>query len=369
MKIGITGAYGFLGANVVSQCLRQNHEVVAFSSKTAVHPLFDNSQVEVRTLDILDAHSVRNACRGLDAVIHLAGAVDFLASRRRRVWDINVLGSANLYDAVLSLGISKLVDTSSITALGPSPDGRLMDEASGNPYQKLNPILFADAKEALAAVDSSMRGDYGFLTRSRLMYFDSKLAATELSRRYAQHRGLPVIRIFPGTAVGPGDLHYSISQLVDSVWQGKLGMTYPGGTAFMDSRDFARGVVLALDRGTPGDEYILAGKPEDNLSYVDFMTLIASTARSGGSLAAKKRPPVVLPAIVARPASRLLEKLAPGLGLTYGMSLSACIHHRFSSAKAMRELGYSPDTALTDSINACREFSLRFHGLTLKHGD
>jgi dihydroflavonol-4-reductase len=286
--------------------------------------------------------------------------VDFLAGARRRVWDINVLGSANLYDAVLSLGISKLVDTSSITALGPSPYGRLMDEASGNPYQKLNPIMFADAKEALAAVDSSLRGDYGFLTKSRLMYFDSKLAATELSRRYAQHRGLPVIRIFPGTAVGPGDLHYSISQLVDSVWQGRLGLTYSGGTAFMDSRDFARGVVLALDKGKIGDEYILAGKPEDNLTYVDFMALIAATARSSGSLDAMKRPPLVLPAYVARPASRMLEKLAPGLGVSYGMSLSACIQHRFSSAKAMRELGYAPDTALADSIKDCREFSSRY---------
>ncbi len=360
MKIGITGAYGFLGANVVAECLRQNREVVAFSSKTALNPLFDNSQVEVRKLDILDSSSVQAACKGLDAVIHVAGAVDFLASRRRRVWDVNVLGSANLYEAVLKLGIPKLVDTSSITVLGPSPDGMLMDEATGNPYQRLNPIMFTDTAEALAAVKASMQGDYGFIAKSRLMYFDSKLAATELSRQYAIQRGLPVVRIFPGTAVGPGDLHYSISQLVDSVWQGKLGLTYPGGTAFMDSRDFACGVVLAMDKGKIGDEYILAGKPEDNLAYVDFMALIAETARCEGALTTQKRPPLVLFASLARPASWMLEKLAPGLGVSYGMSLSACIKHRFSSAKAIRELGYAPDTMLADSIKACRDFSLRY---------
>jgi nucleoside-diphosphate-sugar epimerase len=128
----------------------------------------------------------------------------------------------------------------------------------------------------------------------------------------------------------------------------------------MDSRDFARGVLLAMDKGKIGDEYILAGKPEDNLTYVDFMALIAATARGNGALATKKRPPFMLPAFVARPASRLLEQLAPGLGVSYGMSLSACIQHRFSCAKATRELGYAPDTALADSIKDCREFSSRY---------
>jgi len=357
MKLGITGAFGFLGANIVAQCIKQNEQVIAFYSRNTSNPLFKNTDVEVRKIDILDRQNVRAACKDLDALIHLAGAVEFSATMRKKVWEVNVLGSNNIYETVLDLGIPKLIDTSSITALGPSIGNMLVNEANGNPYQKQNPIMFANADDALKAVDAYIQGDFGFLEKSRLMYFDSKLAATELSRRYARERGLPVVRIFPGTAVGPGDLNYSVSQLIDSVWDGRLGMTYPGGTAFMDAGDFAKGVMLALAKGKPGDEFVLAGKIEDNLSYADFMQLIAKTAQLHNGLYAKKKRPIVLPATIARPASLVLERIAPKLGLSYALSLSACLTHRFSSEKAIRNLGYAPETSLENSILACREFS------------
>ncbi len=357
MKIGITGAFGFLGANVVAQCIKQNEQVVAFYSHNTSNPLFKNTDVEARKINILDKQNVRSACKDLDALIHLAGAVDFSAAMRKKVWEVNVLGSINIYETILDLGIPKFIDTSSITALGPSIGNILVDEANGNPYQKSNPIMFANADEALQAVDASVQGDFRFLQRSRLMYFDSKLAATELSRRYFLKRGLPVIRIFPGTAVGRGDLHYSVSQLIDSVWEGRLGMTYPGTTAFMDAGDFAKGVLLALEKGKPGDEFVLAGKTEDNLSYADFMQLIAKTAQLHKSPYARNKRPLVLPAVIAKPASLVFEKIAPKLGLSYALSLSACLTHRFSSEKAISMLGYAPKTPLEDSILACREFS------------
>ena len=312
-------------------------------------------------MNILDRDSVMTGLQGLDAVIHVAGSVNFLAGRRRLVWDVNVLGSAHIYDAVLRLGIPRLIDTSSISALGPSPDGSLIDESTANPYQHENPIMFTNAKDALDAVASSLQGDHSFLRSSRLTYFDAKLAATELSRTMANDEGLPVVRVFPGTAVGPGDIHYAISQLVDTVWEGKLRMTYPGSTAFMDSRDFARGVVQALHLGKIGEEYILAGRPEDNLSYSDFMIKIAAVARECGSTTASSKAPLIPPPFLAYTASRVLEQLAPRAGLSYGMSLSACLNHRFTSGKAIRELGYSPNTSLQESIKACRDFSQRSH--------
>ena len=361
MKIGITGAYGFLGANIVAQALLQHEEVIALYAHTTANPLFDNTDVETRKVDILDRQSVRKACKGLDALIHLAGLVDFRASMKKKVWELNVLGSMQIYETVLELGIEKFVDTSSITALGPSVGNALVYEDTGNPYQRSNPIMFADSNEALQAVEASLGGDFRFIRKSRLMYYDSKLAATELSRRYARERNMPVVRLFPGTAVGAGDLHYSVSQLIDSVWEGRLGMTYPGTSAFMDAGDFARGALLALKKGEPGDEFVLAGKIEDNLSYADFMSLIAQTAQTYEKRSRRCRNPLVLPASIARPASLALETIAPKLGVAHALSLSACLTHRFSSARAMYRLGYEPQTPLQESIVACREFS-RQHG-------
>ncbi|TFG84204.1 MAG: hypothetical protein E4H20_03790, partial [Spirochaetales bacterium] len=277
--------------------------------------------------------------------------------RRRWVWDVNVHGSRNVYEAALANGIVRFVDASSINALGTASHGELLDEESSDPYRPENPVIFHTPDEALLAVDDSLRGDYDFLEASRLTYFDAKLAARELGRRYERERGLARVTVYPGTAVGPGDVHYAISQLVDSVWDGTLRVTYPGRTSFMDSGDFARGVLAALDRGRPGRGYILAGRNENNLSYAEFMSLVALAAAGESGKTRRDGRPIVLPAWFAPVASRIIESLAPGVGISYGLAISACLGHAFSSARAIAELGYDPRTPMCESILACRRFS------------
>ena len=155
------------------------------------------------------------------------------------------------------------------------------------------PCSFASPAEALAAVEASAAGDYGFLGGVRVAYADAKLAGWELAKLYARERGLPVVTVFPGTAVGPGDTHRAISALVDTVWEGRLRLSFAGSTAFVDSRDFARGALLALDRGGKGEAYVIAGRDEDNLSYPEFQDLIARLARKEGWHA--QRNPIALP--------------------------------------------------------------------------
>lgn len=357
MKICVTGAYGFLGANIVVEALRRGYEVRAPYARNRSNPLFNAAEVEAVPLDMTDSASVAAAVRGCDAVIHMAGVVDFRRSRRSWVWDVNVLGTKKLFDACLAQGVSRLVDASSIAALGTVPGAGLADEKTANAYSADNPVAFGSSAEALEAIRASEGGDYRFLKRSRLCYFDAKLAARELAKHYARDRSLPIVTVFPGTAVGPGDIHASISLLVDSVWEGRLGLTYPGGSCFMDAGDFARGTLAALERGRLGEGYILAGKDEDSMSYASFMRLIAQVAFEASGRRPRRGGPAVVPAPLALGASRIAELVAPGLGLSYGLALSACHRHAYTSAKARTELGYEPSTPLADSIRACRAFS------------
>ncbi len=356
MRLGVTGAFGFLGANVVAEALAQGRDVVAFSSRASSHPLFDAGRVETRRLDLLDPASARAGFRGLDAVIHLAGIADFRRSRRRAVWEVNVLGSRNVYEAALHAGLGRLVDVSSVNALGPG-NGEPVTEENADPYRPGNVTMFASAAQALAAVESSDRGELRFLSRSRVTYFDAKTAAHELRRAWVRERSLPAVALFPGTAVGPGDVHGGISVLVDGVWDGRLGMTVGGSTSFMDSRDFARGVLLALDRGTDGGEYILAGRSERGTGYAEFMRQVALVAAEREGREPPRRDPLVMPAGLAALAAAVAEPLAPGLGLSLGLALSGALVQSFSSARAMRELGYDPSANLRPAIVACREFS------------
>lgn len=358
MRIGVTGAFGFLGANFVSELLSRGGpdlQVRAFSSRVRGNPLFDPARVEVLPLDILDRESLGRAFRGLDAVAHFAGKVDYRAREKRRVWDSDVLGALNVFDAVLEAGVGRLLNVSSISVLGQGRAEALAAEASRPWADPAYPISFASPAQALEAVAASQRGDYRFLSRVRVAYFDSKLAARELAEVYVREKGLPAITIYPGTAVGPGDLHQAISSLVDSVWEGRLGMSLGGGTSFVSARDFARGARLALEQGRPGDDFVISGRDGENLDYAAFADLVASVARREGG---KPGPsPLVMPRLPALAAGAVLEVLAPRAGLSAGLVRSASVRNWCSSAKARARLGYEPSQGLEAAISECRAFS------------
>ncbi len=363
MKIGVTGAFGFLGANLVNNLLARAPavgKVIAFGSRTASNPLFDPSRTATVRMDVLDGDDVRRKTRGLDALFHFAGKVSFAAREKRATWDVNVLGARNIFEAAIENRIGRVLYVSSINVLGACAPGRPLADEANDVYspEARNPNSFGSAEEALAAVGSSAAGDYGFLGRVRVAYFDSKLAATELARRWHRDRGLPVVIVMPGTAVGPGDIHYDISELVDRVFTNRLAATFPGGTSFVDSRDFAEGAALAWLKGRTGESYVLSGRDEDNLSYGDFMRRVAAVARQQGRKV--REDFLVVPRWLGMSAAAILEAAAPGskLGSILGTAfiLSGSMVHSFSSAKARKELGYAPRRALEQSIADCHAF-------------
>ena len=372
MRIGVTGAFGFLGANLVANLLARMPavgEVIAFSSRTARNPLFDPSRTTAVRMNVLDRDDVRRKTRGLDALFHFAGKVSFAAREKRSTWDVNVVGARNVFEAALENRISRVVSVSSINVLGACPAGRAIADETNDVYapEARNPNSFHSTDETLAAVDSSAAGDYRFLEKVRVAYFDSKLAASELARHWHRERGLPVVLVMPGTAVGPGDVHYDISELVDRVFTNRLAATIPGASSFVDSRDFAEGASLAWLKGRAGESYIVSGRDEDNLSYRDFMRLAAGVARGQGR---KVRDDfIVMPRWLSLTAARLVEAAAPGskLGSTLGTALilSGSMVHRFSSAKARGELGYAPRRTLEQSIADCYGFLCALPGKTV----
>jgi dihydroflavonol-4-reductase len=359
MRIGVTGAFGFLGANFVAALLDRRPrvgEVVTFFSRARENPLFDAALTTPVALDVRDPDRVRDATRGLDILVHFAGSVNYARARKREVWDVNVLGARNVFEAVLVNGIGRLLYVSSINVLGaPVAPTDLADESNDVYHPGAgNPNALRSTADALAAARDSLAGDYGFLDRVRVAYFDSKLAACELAREYHRSRGLPVVTILPGTAVGAGDLHYDISQLVDRVFAGRLGATFSGGTSFVAATDVARGALLAMERGRTGEQYIISGRDEDNLSYRRFMQRVAGVARAAGRRI--RTDFAVIPEWAALPVAAAAEALNPSSSLTAALARSGAVTHRFTSRKAAAELGYSPSRSLEQGIADCYEF-------------
>ncbi len=366
MRIGVTGAFGFLGANFVAALLDGTGlapaaggiELVAFASRTRSNLLFDPRRVRIERLDVMDGPALAAAFSGLDAVAHFAGRVDYRSGRKRSVWDADVLGARAVFEAALASRVGRLLYVSSVSALGASPPGGLADEES-RPYGDPRwPISFSSPEDALGAVEASLAGDYSFLERSRVAYFDAKLAGWELAKAYARDRGLPVVTVFPGTVVGAGDQGRAISSLVDAVWEGKLRVSLPGATSFVSARDFAAGAMLAFEKGRAGEGYVISGRDEHNMRYAEFMSLIARVAgtEEGGRPAGRFLVP---PRGLLLAAARAAEIIVPDGGVTRALVLSGCAENRCSSAKAARELGYAPGAGLESAIMECRNFSKR----------
>jgi dihydroflavonol-4-reductase len=301
---------------------------------------------------------VRRAIRGFDVLYHLAGAVDYSRRNRARTWDVNVLGTRNVIEAALANGIGTVVYASSVSVLGAPAAGRpIADEDNDRYAPGLNPISFANADAARDAVDASLRGDYRFLSRMRVPYFDSKLAAFELVMERARRTDARLIVTLPGTAVGAGDVGLSLGGLVQRVADGRMAFTLPGGTSFVSAPDIAVGMRLAAAHGRNGEAYILTGADTDNLSYAEFMAMVARVARRFFGKTPAERY-VTVPSLMARFIARLAEGISPRAALTSGLAISGSMTHRFSSRKAHRELGFSPLVPLEESVRACIAFNL-----------
>lgn len=354
MRIGITGAFGFLGSNIAREALARGYELVAFASRRRNHPFLPAGSVEVRDLRLGREPLAPAALAGLDAIVHAAGATSFRAADAREVWDLNVLGSRALYEAALAAGVSRFVDLSSVNAIG-SVGGRLADERGGMRYDGGYPCSFAGPAEAFAAVAASSEGDYRFLRRSGVPYIDSKVAALELSRRYARERGLPLVTIYPGTAVGAGDLGSGIGRFVDMVWEGRLGIAPSGSTSYMDAGDLARGALAALECGAIGEDYILAGETMSYAAFMEFIWKLAGDSRALGRGGTRRA--AVVPAALGVLGAGIAERALPGMGLYRAMAVAGTVRQAYDSGKAKRELGYRPERPIAESIWECRRFS------------
>jgi dihydroflavonol-4-reductase len=180
------------------------------------------------------------ALRGCRYLVHVAARYSFAPSERAALHRVNVVGTAGLLDAARLAGVERAVVTSSSAAVGPAHDGRLATEADWE------------------------IGDSGSA------YHRSKVE----QERAALAARLPVVRVLPTAPVGPGDWKPTpTGQLVLDFLRGRMVVRPPaGGLNLAPVEDVARGHVLALERGRPGERYLLGG---ENLTLDEVWELLA----------------------------------------------------------------------------------------------
>jgi dihydroflavonol-4-reductase len=264
------------------------------------------------------SRSLGRAVAGCRYLFHVAADYRLWVPDPAAMFRANVDGTRELMLAALGAGVERIVYTSSVATLGLIKDGI--------------------ADEAAPSGEADMIGPYK----------RSKFLAEQVVSELVAGRGLPAVIVNPSTPVGPGDLKPTpTGRIVVEAAKGKMPGYVDTGLNIVHVDDVAAGQLLAAERGRVGERYILGG---DNLSLVD---ILGEVARAVG-----RRPPALkIPYAVVLPIAAGAEMMARITGREPFTTLDGVRMSRkkmyFSSAKAMRELGYAPrpaKDAIADAI-------------------
>jgi nucleoside-diphosphate-sugar epimerase len=114
MHILVTGGSGTIGAYILRELLAGGHTVTCYSRTTP--PLVEGA--EFIAGDIMDLESLKQACRGCEAIVHLAAVPGPRRATPERLITVNVIGTVHVLEAALCHRIPKVVFASSGAAAG-----------------------------------------------------------------------------------------------------------------------------------------------------------------------------------------------------------------------------------------------------------
>ncbi len=327
MRVLVTGATGFLGTHLVASLEARGHEVVPFSRRHGG--------------DVLDGGAVRAAAAGCDGAFHCAGKVSRKPADAEELYRVHVEGTKSVLDACADAGVRRVVlaSTSGTVAVSDSPDHVATedDEApigivSRWPYYRAK--LFAE-RAALA------RSRVGF----EVVSVNPSLL---LGPVHGARAHFP-----PSSGSGPGDANGSSTEDVRLFLEGAIPAVPAGGLSFVDARDAAEAMALAMERGRAGERYLVGAC---NLTMRDFFGRLA---RVSGVPA----PWLPMPRSreVARIGARMMERLAARVGVparvdSVSVEMAQCFWY-LDASKAERELGWTardPGETLHDTVEDLR---------------
>jgi nucleoside-diphosphate-sugar epimerase len=192
MRVLVTGGCGFIGANLVPRLAAAGWQVRVLDNEIIGrrHHL-DEFTGEFINGDIRDPAALDLALDGVDAVVHLAADTRVIESIADPAFnfDVNVVGSFRLIEAMRARGIGRLVNAST--------GGAIIGDATPPVHEGMvpNPIApYGATKLAVEGLCSAWSGSYGFSALSL------RFANVYGPRSY--HKGSVVAAFFRRIAAG-----------------------------------------------------------------------------------------------------------------------------------------------------------------------
>lgn len=230
MRIAVTGSSGLLGRHTVDRLRVEGHEVLGLDLTGTPGAGFVRVDLGDygQTLDALLGVTARHT--GLDALVHLAAIPVNGLVPDVTTFHSNVTGSFNAVFAALRAGIRTIVTASSITAMG-------------FPFDEAPPVLPVDET----------------VTRANNTYGLGKVAEEAIAAQLVRwHDGTSITALRLTNIVPPGG-YDSFDRAGELDYRRDLIGSY------VDARDAARAVALALAHAQPGFEIYNVAAPDSGL--------------------------------------------------------------------------------------------------------
>ena len=317
--IVVTGGGGFLGGAIVRQLLARGESVRSVQRSDV--PDLRALGVDVVRADLSDARACLEALRGADAVIHVAAKAGVWGSAAS-FHSANVQATENVIAACRTLGIGKLVYTSTPSVVHAGGDVANMDESA--------PVA----------------------THFSAPYPQTK-ALAEAYVLAANGAQLATVALRPHLIWGPGDTQLT-ARVLARARAGRLRLV-GGGEKWIDSvyiDNAAAAHLNALDRVEPGAAcagkayFITQGEPMPQKQLINGMLAAAGLPPCDRSIA----PGVAwLAGAVLELVWTLLRREEEPM-MTRFLAQQLATAHWYNIDAARRDLGYAPQVTVQEGL-------------------
>ncbi|HWM55036.1 MAG TPA: NAD-dependent epimerase/dehydratase family protein [Solirubrobacterales bacterium] len=309
MKVFVTGGTGFIGGKVVRQLRERGDDVTCLVRDPARGEKLKAQGCELVSGDLGDGAAIRRGMEGCDGVIHVAAMyeVGIPKSQHAAMYAANVEGTKLVLRSALEAKVPKVVYVSTVGAFG-NTKKKVVDETYKHPGREFTSYYEQTKWEAHRVADEMIAGE-----------------------------NLPCVIVQPGGVYGPGDTS-QVADLLGEFLAGKLPLIpFPElGICMTHVDDIAAGILLALDKGKEGEDYVLSGPVTTMREAVDVVAGISG----------RKAPKHALPT----PVMKMLTPIGPLVGKMMGqppnlrelISSADGVTFWASHEKASRDLGYAP---------------------------
>ncbi|MFB3918084.1 MAG: hopanoid-associated sugar epimerase [Terriglobales bacterium] len=241
MKVFVTGATGFVGSHVAYVLAEGGADLRLLVRSGSRTENIEGLQADRITGDLCDPDSLKKAVSGCEVVFHVAADYRLWTPDPAEMYRCNVEGTRALIEAAQQAGVRRVVYTSSVATMGFT--------ANGHPADENSPVALAN-----------MIGPY---KRSKFMAEQIALRAPN------------VIVVNPTTPVGERDIKPTpTGRVIVDFLRRKFPAYVDTGLNLVDVTECARGHVAALEKGRPGERYILGGENVTLKQVLDRLSAI-----------------------------------------------------------------------------------------------